>query len=248
MELIVDKHGEAIWERKSPRMIMKEARRRFGVLTHDSEFANSATPHVGLASAHYSLVKSYLSHWWQKPLAVWHVWGAVAHAKNAYRLGLENAEQADVVSRILLKAPKRLGGDVELAEKIAGDAIYSPVSPMEPDYILPHTHALLLITLGECRAARGHFVIANLQMDHALQLEPAILAEPDQLMAERQLCRILTSIGVFACEHGYLIDWAKGMRLLNRAYAIALRVSNGQALKISAEINRMDRLKVERMK
>lgn len=212
---------------------MRGARGRF----HDMVGKHPAAAHVALASAHYSLVKRYLSKWWQKPLTVWHMLRAVRHANHAYDLARDfnhlSIESIDVVTTIWRRAPVWLGGDINKAQEGVRDGL-SPYHPGS-DAIKPHTRALLYITLAEIQWQMGNELEARGNYDQASNLISAIETEncPDR---EQQMVRVLSAIGFFKLDHGRE-SWERWSGGGNLRYALQLasRVSKDQEQKILAE-------------
>lgn len=229
----MDSHAEKIWQRGSARQIMEEARRRFRM----DKWQDLTGAHVALASAHYSLVKRYLGSWWQRPLAAWHMWRAVLHAKKAHvlsgrtREGMLKANLADVVTRIYTVAPSWLGGDPRTAERLLEFTLDSRYP--EADFMKPHARALMLITLGDLKWRQGS-TVAWEHYDKARELIPAIEAEdsPDR---EKQLVRVMSAVGFFYYDHGHEELREEGEELINEAANLAGRHSADQFLKIGSE-------------
>ncbi|MBI2086864.1 MAG: hypothetical protein HYT69_01710 [Candidatus Zambryskibacteria bacterium] len=221
--------SELIWQRGSAREIMREARERF----RDS-IGLPAGKHVALASVHYSLTKRYLDRWWQIPLAWWHSWRAVIHARKAYAMGVTDYNQADVVSRILSKGITR---DRRRAMEILQQVLsYIPAS--ESAELLPHARALMLCTLGELEWRRGNTHLARRNYYDALQLVPAIEQELSD-DRERQLVRVLKAIVFFYLDHGDSNDiYMLGVELLKRTLELTRRVSKDQEEKVLAGCRR----------
>jgi hypothetical protein len=225
---VTDEHKANIWQRGDARKIMEEERKRFkNVWQFDAENEGHrpVSAYVSLASTHYSLVKRYLSPApiWMRPLAVWHMWRAAVHAKSADKLTLNTPEQIDVVSRILMKAPRFLGGNLKRAHKLVTSALdYVPVSEPQ-DEILPHTRALMLCTLGELEfALGGDFSEASQHMIDALKLADEMMKESDELQAKRQFIRVQKSVGLFFADNGETAQIRrKGRDYLTDAYWLA---------------------------
>ena len=229
-----DKHGESIWNRGDARKIMREARKRF------SSDTDPVSAHCGLASAHYSLVKRYVrpAPIWLWHLAIWHMWRAAVHAKRAHKLGLDKADQVDVVSRILLKVPRWLGGGPKLAAKIAQLALQYDAHNEQAE-MLPHTRALLLMTLAECQERRGGSLRDGFSYcRQALDLEADIRKEKERRIALQQLCRVKKQAGAFYLRHPEnIIDLGFGRHLLYEAELLAMDVSRDQLLEIHQMLN-----------
>jgi hypothetical protein len=238
----VDEHKDDIWQRRSAREIMREARRRFAESVEfiPSEFEQPPKPasaHVALASAHYSLVKRYMKPRWKLPLAVWHLWRAAIHARMADKLGLQSYDQTDVVSTILVKAPRLLGGNLRRGEEIIMYALTSVSTTPEQEVMKPHTRVFLLIRLGEIDMKQsGDVRNATIYYKRAQQYV-------EDITDEQQECRVLRSIGVFYIEHGDGFDeWQEGRFLLRNALKIARGVSQDQLEVIKAELPRLEKI------
>lgn len=218
----MDTHTEAIWNRGNAREIMREARKRF---REELAKGNHTSAHTALASAHYSLVKRYLS---PAPirvrhLAVWHMWRAAVHANEVRGSNLD-FDQVDVVSTILSKAPWWLGGDASTALSLVTRALIN-----ERDYgmpMVPHTKAFFLIRRAEIYMKWGM---------HAIQVEGCYDAAsrllPD-ITDERQKCRVLSAIGFFEFD---TLGVNYGQQAIAEALGIAHRVSRDQYDKILTE-------------
>lgn len=229
----MDTHSEAIWQQRSAREIMKEARRRFRVCEDDSEFAGSAQNHVGLASVHWSLVKRYNG--WKMPLAVWHILRATAHARTALKRGGLDFNQVDVVTSILGKAPRWLGGDPRGARTLICETLaYVPVAEPQ-DEMLPHTRALLHVSLANIENRMGKINSAMWNTERALQLRNAIEREEPRRHAQQQLCRVLAACGFFYWDLGGHSNEDRGRALLQDAAWHAKTVSRDQFHKIRRE-------------
>lgn len=249
-----DSHKEEIWNKKSAREIMKESRKRFRE-SQRKQYLQVFIPVaalVSLASDHYSLVKRYISPIWKRPLAVWHLWRAVILVKKAVSAGLENADQVDVVSRILTKAPWWLGGNksqaADLIEKAFGWHATFGFKPME---MAPHTRGLLALTLGEIQKETEGWDRAISTFSAILDWKREILSEPDLLMASRQWCRILYGVAVNFLDYGLKPNeekWgiaSQGMELLDRALLIAMKFSKDQEEKIMIDSDRYKKIITE---
>ncbi len=221
---------------------MKEARMRFSrSFEHNGyNFSYPTGAYVELASTHYSLVKRYISPApiWKRYLALWHMRKAVIHVRQAEMSGLSDYNQIDVVSTILRKAPRWLGGSpmraLQLIEKALG---YSDQAPNESAEMFPHTRALLLVGLGECELIIGlQLTRAACRFDDALALENKIFAESDKEMAQRQWVRILFAVGIFFFDNPITRETkAKSVHCLTRARVLAKQSSFDQYKKISQE-------------
>ncbi len=221
---------ESIWQRGSARQIMRDARVRFEHASLD----DLSDAYVSLASVHYSLVKRYLV-WWKKPLAVWHMWRALQNVRSAYAQGSVKGfspTQFDIAARIITKAPNWLGGNAAVAVSMLNTALF--LTDWQPGEMKPHTRALMFITLGEIEGRGGATRQAELRYAEARKLIPAIEIE-DSEDREKQLVRVMTSIGLFYYDH-ILEDkyWSK--KLLGRALNLAIQVSKDQEEKIRAEL------------
>lgn len=196
--------------------------------------------HVALASAHYSLVKRYMSPKWKLPLAVWHLWRATSHARKADSLGLQNYDQMDVVSTILAKSPRLLGGALHYAHKILVEALYGVNVTARQEVMKPHTRALMLVSLGEIEMKLGAPLAAVRCYKSTEQVLPDITDE-------RQKCRVMRSLGTFYVEHGEGFDeWQEGRFLLTDAIKIARVASYDQLEAIHTELPRLSKIMDER--
>ncbi len=224
-----DTHADDIWQRKSARQIMKEARKRFRELEAVGDYAGASTQ---LGSVHYSLIKRYLSPEpiWVRFLAVWHMWRAVFHAHRvSFGLMPRTFNQVDVVTTILSKAPKWLGGDVETAHALALSAFAMPWL-YEGEMSL-HTRALLLIRLGELGLeVKKKQTPWEVESNYSQALDIATAVSDQQ-----QLCRILSSVGFFYVDYPELGKRDQGIDNLEYALAIAYAVSKDQEGKILGE-------------
>src|SRR3989344_2801668 len=170
---------------------MKEARNRWRTAARKDYIA----AHVALASAHHSLVKRYrtLLGW---PLALWHISRAVLNVNRAaaYRhrsFGRPfTTDEVDVVARVWARAPSWLGGNAVRAKWLIGDAL------TRPGPVKPHTHALLLLTLGDIeyrlKNADKAWACYRVAEEYVLAIE---LEESED--RERQLVRVLSTLGFF---------------------------------------------------
>lgn len=215
-----------IWQRGSAREIMREARLRY----RESWEKDPAGAHVALASTHYSLVKRYVESWWQWPLGLWHLRGAVFHANQATNSGvLSTFEQVDVCSTILSKSLSRR--DREKAEVLVVKALVSLPLHAVSVGVKSHTHALLWCTLGEVRLKNGDMVSASTAFSRALGLVKSIEEEISE-DREEQLSRVLAKIGFFVYDH---VDRGTGVYYLKRAYGAAWnRGATDQVEKVKA--------------
>ncbi|MBX4195804.1 hypothetical protein KW796_02530 [Candidatus Parcubacteria bacterium] len=235
-------YKEAIWNRGDAREIMREARRRFRVLMRDSEFEHTPDPHVALASTHYSLVKRYKKF---DPRAIWHAWRAAKHANAAANLDAVShyknitPDQADVLSTILTKVPKPLGGSLSRARSIARVALH------RAEEMLPHTYAFLILRLAEIDLALGFAkgVVLDKYI-RAKSLKESVLSEEDKVMAKRQWCRIASAIGLFYIDileedvGRYADDriTCEGEELLVEALRLSREVLDGRQLSRDQEL------------
>ncbi|MBX4206557.1 hypothetical protein KW784_02105 [Candidatus Parcubacteria bacterium] len=110
LEGLRKKKNELIWNRGPAREIMRLAR----IIFREVSKEDLPGAHVMLASDHYSLIKRYMEGRFAKFLAAWHGWRATWNVNVA--LGLRSgpqwsSAQIDVISRIMAKVPKKLGGD-----------------------------------------------------------------------------------------------------------------------------------------
>jgi hypothetical protein len=242
-----DHHVEAQWNRENAREIMREAHGRFeeSVEFVPDEFAQPQKPasaHVALASAHYSLVKRYRKPW-LLPIAAWHLWWAAVHARKAERIGLVNFDQVDVVSTILFQAPWWLGGSFGKAYRLV-DIALTCVKPAGWPEMIPHTRALLEISCGKMDLAVGRRVGANTldraerHIREAISLRGEILNEPDQLMAQRQWCRVASAAGLFLWDNFSGEIGLEGLELVAEAAELAREVSSDQFVKIMQECSK----------
>lgn len=232
---MTDSHREAIWGRGEARKIMKEARSHFRNVPPTE--TDKVAAYVALASVHYSLIKRY-SKGIRKMIGAWHAWRAVSHARIARLYGLTNADQVDVVSRILLKVPKFLGGNPSITWGLILDSLTNEKSSK----ISPHTNALLLITLAEIEMKMGSsYDVQKLRIERALALEGRILGEPSAVIAKRQLCRVFREAAMFYYNYAPWppLGGEKIRDLLSRALNLAketgTRDQELEILKLGAE-------------
>lgn len=222
----MDAHKEAIWNRGNAREIMKGARFRFNTAGAGVSLDRAVEAHVALASTHYSLVKRYLSPApiWLRHLAVWHMWRAMVHAKLAFQYNVLDPDQTDVVSTILVKAPKWLGGDPHGATRLINKSLLSKKE------MSPHTKAFLLIRYGDAGMKLGKPSTEVVKYyDEALRLEGTITDD-------RQRCRVLAAIAFFKIDHDpYLSSGISGTVLIREAAELAKKVSRDQYEKILVE-------------
>lgn len=222
-------HRKAIWDRADAEQIMAEAYSRY---SSTMALGQKVEANTGLASVHYSLVKRYLSPapLWVRIFAVWHMWRAVTHARLADNLGLRNADQVDVVSRIFLMAPSWIGGDKRRAEKMI-EGVLRPGGEMKD-----HTRALLFVSLGEIKFQNGmSYKLAKDYFKQAM-LSGAKVRKED----EPQLCRIWFGVGRFFAEHGdNANDQSFGIETMDGALSLATRVAIDQVDKIKNETRRI---------
>ena len=226
----MDAHAESIWNRtKSREKTLTEAYWRF-----DRDFSrNHMGAHIALASTYYSLVKRNLG---LKPgvvLAFWDMRQAVVHVNRAVEFAehLENlsVDELDVVSRIWLKVPWWLGGDIERAEKAILNAL--DLNHREAVTMKPHTRANLDISLGEIYFKSHGLSVAEYYHDQARQLIPKI-REEESADREQQLVRVLTAVGFFYNDHGDPREQVEAGNFLREAYALAQLVACDQIDKI----------------
>lgn len=223
--------SEKIWGRGEASQIMKDARERF----HWSSREDLSDAYVALASVHYSLVKRYISSSRQKPLALWHMWCAARNARKACvttSIKGFSPEQFDVLARIRAKAPSWLGGNPFHAMSMLNTALFHV--NWRADEMKPHTRALMLITLGELEFLAGNRISALNHHAEARKLIPAIETE-DSDDRDRQLVRVMTSVGFFYYDHAGQSERYWSEQLLRRAIELAHTVSRDQELKILAE-------------
>ena len=195
-------------------MIMHRARRRF----------RETGDRVELAVRHYSLVKQYMAPRWKTPLAAWHLWRAAVHAKLA-TWSLIEGDQVDVVSRILFKAPRWLGGNRDLARAL----LESELSPLRSaPRTQPHTRALMYITLGEIMLDMKYLAEGKAHFSEARAMEPFI-------SDDKQRCAVLIALGNFYLEHDHDVD---GMEFLERAIPLAVNHAPDQVPEIRGSLAR----------
>lgn len=217
--------NQLIWDGGPAREIMELSKAMFDFMVERAPvFA-----HVERASDHYSLVKRYLSPapFWLRHLAVWHMWRAMVHAKLAFQYNVLDSDQTDVVSTILVKAPKWLGGDPHGATRLINKSLLSKKE------MSPHTKAFLLIRYGDAgmKLGKSSAEVAK-YYDEAEKLVP-------QIVDERQKCRVLAAIGFFRVDHFKSdSDIALGMTLVANAAALSRKVSKDQHMKIEAEMQK----------
>jgi hypothetical protein len=250
---VSDSHREDIWQRGNARKIIKEAKKRFRESERAGDYAGASTAY---ASTRYSLAKRYLAPapLWLRPLAVWNMLVAIYHARRVSDgLMPRTFDQVDVVSRILSKAPSWLGGDKQTAKALIVNVFnYIPVNEPQ-DEMLPHTRALMLVTLGEIELALGKKLDDYEPFkayEAAKALKSSILAESDKQLAERQWCRVIAACGFYWVDLATYLDRVKKGRAdtshlhrtgwldVHEALGIAQRTSADQCAKIVVEMHR----------
>ncbi len=235
----MDANREAIWNRGKAKEIMWEARFQYEV-TMLTEVRGEDKAHTQLASAHYSLIKRYLSPapLWMRFLALWHMWRAVVHAKKVK--SFKDYNTVDVVSAIFAKAPRWFGD--ELLRK-SHSLAYEALSGKK---MLPHTRAFLLIRCGETEIKLGSSLDeVRRYYEAAAQLKDSIVTETDGVMASRQWCRIAQSIGQYYWDlaektHKFSGESLafKGSMYMKEALVYARKYSPDQEMKILSELKR----------
>ena len=228
----MDAHREMIWQRGPKQEVLREEHRRFRA----SMKTDLVSAHVSLASVYATLAGQYSG--WRRVYAVWYAWRAVHNAKDADRItchkpGGLKADQADVVSAILAKAPWWVGGNSRQAVDIAQYSLY-----VHPDrhQMKPHTRALLEITIGRVYEKRKEISFAEVHFGRACDLFAEIEGE-DSDDRDCQLVRVASSVAFFYLNHR-LGDRYWANKLLTRSLELADRVSRDQAEKIRAEMRK----------
>ena len=222
--------SEKIWQRDSAREIMREARKNFRI----ARGQKGAVAYTSLASAHYSLAGRYKEHFWQYPMAAWHMFAAASHAIYAANIIEQvtirySSNEADVISRILARVPAWLGGDKLHAKRILYHFLDTPTAD-----ILPHTKALMFITLGEIEWKQGSKTAARDSYRQAKSLVTEIERE-DSEDRKKQLVRVVSAIGFFEYDHGPTLGRYFAKKVIKRTLDLARQVSKDQERKILAE-------------
>lgn len=232
----MDSFSISVWQRGDAYKIMKEARRRFQVLTIDPESANEPERFVMMASAHYSLVKRYGGLF--LPLGVYHMWRATVNARKALhsqRVRDISYNEADVICAILSKSPNWLGGDKEQAYQIIQTILRKPG---DAGNILPHTKALMHITLAQILQGWGKVIEAR---EHIVEARDLVHEIPNEPSKDRdfQYVRVRFAIDLFLYDHGNYPERKVAQfafkRDLERAVHVGVR---DQELKILAEVKK----------
>jgi|SRR3989344_2333103 len=226
--------SEMIWQRGSAHAIMKEARKNF----NRTSLIDPMDAHIAFASVHYSMIKRYREHWWQLPLAFWHLLQAVSFADYAID-GEESygegdpvtADQLDVLTTIWSKSPAWMNRR-RYAELALGYALSS--DHPEANSMKSHTRALMLIRLGEIEYGFGNLEGSRGRIRQAENLVHLIKNEPSD-DREQQLVRVLFGIGAFYREHhSGKTEFLWAQDYIEQALDLADKVSKDQAAKIRA--------------
>lgn len=227
----MNKHSDAIWQREDARKIMREARKRF----RNERRENPVAAHVALASDHYSLIKRHTNAWWRKPLALWHAWCAAWNANRADDIVGDpttlTLDQIDVITTIWAKVPEWLDGKPLRARQLLEFALDHH---RERESMKPHTRALMLTTLGDIKYRLGE-VDAAWRFYHETESLMPVIETEDSEDRERQLVRVLTTVGFFYYDHAGGNLRLDGLTFVRRALILARRVSTDQEEKIRVE-------------
>ena len=232
----MDDFSKSIWQRGNAWKIMKEARRRFRVLALDPKSKYGPDRFVMMASTHYSLVKRYRGI--LLPFAVYHLWRATVSARKALhsqRTRDISLNEADVVCTILSKSPNWIGGDKEQAYQIIQTFLRKSD---DVGKILPHTKALMHITLAQILQERGKMTEAR---EHIIEARYLVDEIPNELSKDRdfQYVRVRFAINLFFCDHGDYSERKVARFAFRRDLERAIHVgARDQELKILAEVKK----------
>lgn len=224
----MDQQKKRIWGRGNALLIIWEARWDF--LKALAARRVTAGSYTSFSVAHYSLVKRYVR--WFQPLAAWHLRWATFLDGKAIMLGLENAEQADIVSRHLAQASKwkGMGGDLPVALAILYTWLYHKAGSEAKQ---PHTRPNMLITLRNIEWSQG-------REHYASDLNDAAWRLIDSIVDDCQRVRVMGDVGFW--EYDHKMEKSVATKMIWRAIELAEKVlpdgrqvSKDQAQKLRAE-------------